>query len=82
MLSFQGYFEAGKFVPLDMVSIPDHKRAIVTILDETAPKGKESLNAKAWREFLSELDSCDEVLPLEFDEIISKRVNFRKDIDI
>lgn len=81
MLSFQGYFELGKFVPLDDVSIPEHKRAIVTILDEVAP-AKDTQNAKAWREFFSDLESCDEELTPKFDEVIGQRVNFRREIDL
>ncbi|MCL1852260.1 MAG: hypothetical protein FWF88_04415 [Peptococcaceae bacterium] len=43
---------------------------------------KENLNAKAWREFISELRNCDEELTPEFDEIVGQRVNFARDIDL
>lgn len=81
MLSFQGYFESGKFVSLDNISIPENKRAIVTILDEVVPQKRESHNAKAWREFFTDLEGCNE-LPAEFDEVVSKRVNFTREIDL
>jgi hypothetical protein len=35
MLSFQGYFDAGRFVSPDAAAIPDWRRAIVTIHEDT-----------------------------------------------
>lgn len=81
MLSFQSYFESGKFIPLDNVLIPENKRAIVTILDEAAP-ATESQNSKAWKEFLVDIQNCDEKLSPEFDNIINTPINFRREIDL
>lgn len=34
MQAYEGYFDRGRFIPLGTISIPERKRAIVTILDE------------------------------------------------
>jgi hypothetical protein len=37
LLTVQGYFEAGKFVTAEPIKIPEHKKAILTILEEEPP---------------------------------------------
>lgn len=74
MLSFQGYFEDGKFIPLNPVAIPEHKRAIVTILDEAAPQLAQK---KALHDFLRAIESSDEEIPVEFE-----RVKFSREVDL
>ncbi len=75
MLSFQGYFEKGKFISINTVPIPERKRAIVTILDEEAPEVSYS---KAWREFLSALKDIDgEEIPQQFE-----RASFKREVEL
>ncbi len=75
MLSFQGYFEKGKFVSSNTVPIPERKRAIVTILDEEAP---EVSHSKAWRDFLSALKGIDgEEIPGQFE-----RMSFGREVEL
>jgi hypothetical protein len=45
MISLQGYFDGGLFVPDTPVTIPERKRSIVTILDEDI---KNSNYTKEW----------------------------------
>ena len=74
MLSIQGYFEDGKFIPLNPVAIPEHKRAIVTILDEAVPQLSKN---KAWHEFLNTVAASDEEIPTEFE-----RVSFGREVEL
>jgi hypothetical protein len=77
MLAVQGYFEAGRFVTSDAVTIPEHKYVIVVVPDERTP---ENSNAKAWRRFLDTLESIDEAgeeSPLEFE-----RASLHRDVNI
>lgn len=37
LLTFQGFFEKGRFVPSEPVQVPEHKKVIVTVLDEGEP---------------------------------------------
>jgi hypothetical protein len=61
LLTFQGFFEEGKFIPSEPVKIPEHKKAIVTILDENT---EYSAKMDAWIECLRLLDdSMDEEAP-------------------
>ncbi|GHV79578.1 hypothetical protein AGMMS49944_13690 [Spirochaetia bacterium] len=64
LLTFQGYFEAGKFTPDEPVSLLGRKKAIVTILDDEAQKINEQ--TKAWEEFFEAIESSDEEIPDEF----------------
>jgi len=74
MVSFQGYFEGGKFFPMEAVTIPDRKRTIVTVLDEEITNTK---HAAAWRKFLEEIATSDEEIPTHFD-----RVSFNREVDL
>jgi hypothetical protein len=70
MLSFQGYFDAGRFISPGAAAIPEHKRAIVTIQDDTLAIS----NGEAWDKFLNALDFCDEEVPAEFEQVTFTRV--------
>jgi hypothetical protein len=75
MLSFQGYFEAGQFVAESPTAeIPEHKMAIVTILDKTAPQGD---RREIWRNFFETVNSSKEKIPVEF-----PRLNFNRKLDL
>ncbi|MDR0876560.1 MAG: hypothetical protein LBN21_00790 [Treponema sp.] len=37
LLTIPGYFESGKFVPNEPIKIPDHKKVILTVLEEESP---------------------------------------------
>jgi hypothetical protein len=75
MMSFQGYFEAGQFVAENSTTaIPEHRMAIVTILDKTAPQVD---RRKIWRDFFETVSSAKEEIPTEF-----PRLNFNRKIDI
>ena len=76
MLAYQGYFENGKFMSNDIVKIPEHKRVIITILDESINR-TEKQQAKAWRNFFDAVNSSKETIPESFD-----RVNIAREINI
>jgi hypothetical protein len=74
MVSLQGYFEGDRFVSAHVATIPQHKRTIVTVLDEAAPELK---NGKAWRVFFEGLQSCPEEAPVTFE-----RTTFQREVQI
>jgi hypothetical protein len=51
MLSFQGYFDAGRFVSPDAAAIPERMRAIVTIQEDTPAIS----NGEVWDKFSNAL---------------------------
>jgi predicted DNA-binding antitoxin AbrB/MazE fold protein len=70
----EGFFEEGKFIPSEPVKIPEHKRAIVTILDEDTEKANKMA---AWKECLRLLDeSMGEEVP-DF-----PRANLHREVEI
>jgi hypothetical protein len=71
---YEGFFEKGKFIPNEPVRIPEHKKAIVTILDENTEYSKKM---DAWKECLRLLDeSMDEEVP-DF-----PRANLHREVEI
>ena len=76
MQSFQGYFEAGQFIPLDAVKIPERRRVILTVLDEPVPTGA-NVQTAAWKVFFAAVKGSDEVVPETFD-----RVGFSREVEI
>ena len=53
------------------------RRAFVKILDETTLEGKETSQAKAWREFFEAVNTSGEEIPAKFE-----RINFTREIDL
>jgi hypothetical protein len=56
MLVLEGFFKSGNFISSTPVTIPDDKRAIVTVLDE---KPVENGKTASWREFFTALDGME-----------------------
>ena len=50
MIAIQGYFVKNKFVSAENITIPDGKRAIVTILDEYADEVPNEVTLEAMHE--------------------------------
>jgi hypothetical protein len=70
MQAYQGYFEDGQFIAQDHSRIPEHRRAIVTVLDDPI----DSTNrVAAWDKFFEEIDGCGEEVP-EFERIKLREV--------
>jgi hypothetical protein len=76
MLAFQGYFQSGRFVTATPVQIPERKKTIVTVLDESVNEYSERKAAcdadfsrqvprayqMLWDEIIDEIKNSDEVL--------------------
>jgi hypothetical protein len=73
LLTVEGYFEAGRFIADTPIHLPERKKAIVTVLDETVDEA-EALAArkKLWSGIIQDLRNCDE--PLEGEP---ERLRFR-----
>jgi len=62
LLVLEGYFDEGRFIT-DTLYIPEGKKTIVTVLDETVDKDKEQKSyQKLWDEIIDEIENSDEVL--------------------
>jgi hypothetical protein len=63
LLSFQGYFKAGRFISDTPVHIPEGKKTIVTVLDEQTEEDIDwEAHRKLWAEIIDEIQNSDEVL--------------------
>ncbi|MDR1804225.1 MAG: DUF104 domain-containing protein [Treponema sp.] len=73
LLTVEGYFENGRFIPNTSIHIPEGKKTIVTILDEEVNKEKEQkMYKKLWDEIIDEIENSDEALEGE-----PERLRFR-----
>ena len=69
LLVLEGYFEEGRFIT-DTPYIPEGKKTIVTVLDETVDRDKEQkAYQKLWDEIIDEIETSDEVLEGEPEQL-------------
>jgi hypothetical protein len=77
-LTIQGYFEEGQFISDTPIRIPEGRKTIITVLDETIDKRGERGNYIAyWNKIINDIQNCDEVLEDE-----PERVHFRNPEEI
>jgi len=69
MQAYQGYFENGQFISLDSVKIPEHKRTILTVLDEPIKEYFENEQLIALQEFFDTVNASNEKIPETFERI-------------
>jgi hypothetical protein len=82
MDAYQGYTENGKIIPLGNPALPDGRRVIITVLDEavqTVDRIKRQLDAL--EKFRKGMEATGP-LPDEFEDIIKRRVNITRKIDL
>ncbi|MCL1820983.1 MAG: hypothetical protein FWG36_10070 [Oscillospiraceae bacterium] len=86
--TYQGYFDSGQFISLDNLSIPEKKRAIITILDDEIDVKRLNIipkqQLKAFEEFFAAIDSIEgePLTDTDFAELENNRLNFRRDLDL
>jgi hypothetical protein len=63
LLTFQGYFEAGRFVADTPAQIPEGRKTIITVLDEKAEERIDwEAHKKRWAKIIADIQSSDETL--------------------
>ena len=80
MQAYRAYYEAGGFIPLDKIDIPEGSQAIVTVLEES-PEDISRRQRAAMARFREAIQTS-EPLPPEFDEAMKQRVNITREIDL
>jgi hypothetical protein len=83
MKKYKGYTENGVIVPVGNRSLPDGLKVDITVLDEE-PISEEKLIERRLKLIDDIYKTVEELEPLppEFDEIINKRINISRDIDL
>ncbi|MDR1000078.1 MAG: hypothetical protein LBL96_04650 [Clostridiales bacterium] len=77
--TYQGYFEKGRFISLEVAVIPDKTRAIVTLLgDEVIPsvKTRAQQQLDAVKAFISDGSGEDELSAEDYAELESGKYRF------
>jgi hypothetical protein len=70
LLTFQGYFEAGRFIADTPIRIPEGRKTIITVLDEKIDKENERKNYIAyWNKIIGDIQNSDEALEGEPERI-------------
>ena len=73
LLTVEGYFENGHFIPNTPIHIPEGKKTIVTVFDEEFNRDKErKAYKKLWDEIIDEVENSNEALEGE-----PERLRFR-----
>ncbi|GHV89086.1 hypothetical protein AGMMS50267_14460 [Spirochaetia bacterium] len=76
LVTVQGFFEDGRFIPSEPVKIPEHKKAIVTILDEAENDRK--------KQQMVDLTECFRLLDESMDEEVPDfpGANFHREVEL
>jgi hypothetical protein len=82
MEAYQGYFENGRIIPIGNPPIPNGSEVIITVLDVPAGLTRAERQKKALEEFWLATEDCGEELGPEFDEILSRRININRELDL
>jgi len=84
--TYRGYFQNGRFVSPELVTIPDNIEVQVTIIGDeiSLVKTKAQRQNEALKRFFAAVDSIEDE-PITDDDIAvleNNRVNFRKELDL
>jgi len=82
MQAYRARYERGRVVPFGNPAIPEGSSLIVTVLDDVSSESALIKQQSAVNDFLANLQSSDEPLGSEFDELISQRFNISRGLDL
>jgi hypothetical protein len=78
-VSFECLFKDNAVIPDIPLTISDGTKTVISIEEVSQSDAREiELQKTAWHEFFNGIRSLDEDLPLEFDAIIERGINFNK----
>jgi hypothetical protein len=82
MRTYRATYQRGQVVPLEAPEIPEGSDLIVTVLEGYIPDNRLARQNMAVNEFLSAMQQNDEPLGDDFDEIISRRFNTSRGLQL
>jgi hypothetical protein len=82
MQAYRARYERGRVIPFGNPKIPEGSDIILTVLDPAVMEDPLEKQRRAVKEFLEGIRNCDEPLGSEFDEVISKRFNIARELDL
>ncbi|GHV09903.1 hypothetical protein FACS1894217_14930 [Clostridia bacterium] len=79
MEAYRAYYDGGRITP--MPSIPNGSEIILTVLGKPTESRAER-QRRAFQKFSAAMKNSNEPLGAEFDEIINRRVNFTRELEL
>ena len=80
MQAYRAHYKGGRIIPMGNPVIPEGSEIIITVLEPIEKKRAER-QREAFKRFMSAINNTPP-LPGEFDEIISRRVNIRREVEL
>ncbi len=78
--AYKAYYQGGHVIPRGNPFIPEGSELIITIMDDPVTSRSER-QREAFKRFMVAMDNTPP-LPDEFDEIIAKRVNIAREVEL
>jgi len=72
MQAYKAVYNGGRFIPLEMLEIPEGSHAIITILDSPVWDDNDNPQLEAFDDFMAEIHGCGETVP-EFERALLHR---------
>ena len=84
MSTVKAYYDGLTFVPIEPVFVPKGRIVSLSIVHEDTTCLKESEKLAAFKKLTQEIHELNQAEPLtpEFDSMISKRVNFTRELNL
>ena len=87
MQACRAYYSDGRFIPFEPLDIPEGSKAIITVLDFPVERIDDSLEnvSRCQKEAVARFRDIvrnSDPLPPEYDEIMSQRVNIKRELDL
>ena len=83
--TYQGYFQKGRFISPELISIPDNVEADVMITGKKclSAKTKSQRKLDAFNKFVSAVESIDDekLTNEDFDDLENNRANFDREVE-
>ena len=80
MPAYRAYYENGRIIPLGNPAIPEGSEIILTVL-ESQTESRAKQQRKAFQKFMTTMANTPPLTD-EFDKIISRRVNIRREVEL
>ena len=80
MQAYRAYYEGGSIIPLGNPVIREGSEIIFTVLEPEA-ENRAKQQREAFKRFMTAMENTPPLTD-EFDEIISRRVNIRREVDL
>jgi hypothetical protein len=80
MQAYRAYYEGGRIIPLGNSIIPEGSEIILTVL-EPETKNRAERQREAFERFMTAIENTPP-LEDEFEKIISRRVNIRREVEL